>query len=484
MSVSTDSPPPDSPVSPDPADSAASSAVSRSFVKVASAFMPVIGVAVALGLLIGLVAVGIFKPDNASTAAAPAAGNAAAAAAGTAAVSDAKFDIELGDLYIKPNAIDVPAGAKVVLNVTNKGAMEHTLALEGDDEPMLKPGETRTITWDAITKSTQAWCTVPGHKDAGMLLAVNVKGDTSAAAAPKADAAADKSAKIDANAKPAADWKPYDPTLKPADGKKVHEIDLHVKEKKIEVAPGVPQTVWTYNGTTPGPILRGKIGDVFKVKLTNDGTLNHSIDFHASKVSPDVEMRQLKPGQSLVYQFKANFAGIFTYHCGAGPMIHHMGNGMFGAVVVDPPNLAKVDKEVVLIHSELYLGPNGEPSDMSKMMANNSDGSVFNGYFNQYAFQPIDVKRGDRVRVWLVNAAINDDLAFHTVGTIFDTVWKEGNYLLKPNSADHGGSQTLDLGVTQGGFVEFTLDAKGNYPFINHEMRNMSRGALGLFSVK
>ena len=452
-----------------------SSAPRRSFVNIINPLLPVLGATVALGLLIGFVTVGLFKPGTVSTS---------AGAAGAAAASTVNFDIELGDLYVKPSSIEVPAGAKVVLNVSNKGAMDHTLALEGNDEPMIKPGESRTITWDSITKSTQAWCTVAGHKAAGMVLAVNVKGDTSTAAGTTANAAANNAPKIDANAKPAAEWKAYDPTVKPADGRQVHEVELRVKETKTEVAPGVQQTLWTYNGTTPGPVLRGKIGDVFKVKLINDGTLNHSIDFHASKVSPDVEMRQLKPGESLVYQFKANFAGIFTYHCGAGPMIHHMGNGMFGAVIVDPPNLPAVGKEIVLIHSELYLGPNGEPSDMEKMLANESDGSVFNGYFNQYAFAPIEVKRGERVRVWLVNAAINDELAFHTVGTIFDTVWKEGAYRLKPGTPDGGGSQTLDLSVTQGGFVEFTLDAPGSYPFINHEMRNLSRGALGLFVVK
>ncbi|HEX5595381.1 MAG TPA: multicopper oxidase domain-containing protein [Micromonosporaceae bacterium] len=462
MSVSND-PSPSSPV-------AGSPNTLRSFLKILNPLLPVIGTAVALGLLIGFVAVGVFKPRSAVPAAA-------------AAVPDVKFDIELGDLYVKPSSIDIPFGARVVLNVTNKGAMDHTLVLEGKDEPMLKPGESKTFVWDGITKSTEAWCPVSGHKEAGMVLAVNVVGDTSTAAGSLATAA-DSSAKIDANAQPAADWTAYDPTVAPADGNKIHEVELRVKETEIEVAPGVRQTLWTYNGTAPGPVLRGTVGDIFRVKLINDGTMNHSIDFHASKVSPDVEMRDLRPGESLIYQFKADFSGVFTYHCGTGPMIHHMGNGMFGAVIVDPPNLPKVDREIALIHSELYLGPNGEVGDLKKMLANESDGSVFNGYYNQYVFQPIEVKRGERVRIWIANAAINDELSFHIVGTIFDTVWKEGSYLLKPGGPDRGGSQTLDLSVTQGGFVEFTLDAPGNYPFVNHEMRNLSRGALGLLSVK
>lgn len=438
-------------------------------------FIPVVSAALTLGLLIGLVVVGLFQPESGGAVAA------GAAPAGGGAASTVSFDIELGDLYVKPSSIDVPAGAKVTLRVSNKGAMEHTLALAGEDTPLIKPGAATTMNWGPIAKSTQAWCTVPGHKDAGMLLAVNVKGDTASTGA--AAAQDDKSAAVDANAKPSATWKAFDPTLKPADDQKVHEVHFAVKEKKTEVAPGVTQTLWTYNGTAPGPILRGKVGDTFKVTLTNDGSMNHSIDFHASKVAPNVEMRQIKPGESLVYEFQANYAGIFTYHCGAAPMIHHMGNGMFGAVIVDPPNLAPVDKEIVLVQSELYLGPQGAVGDLKKMMAGLNDGVVFNGYYNQYIYEPVKVNPGDRVRVWVDNAAINEPLAFHTVGLIFDTVWKEGNYLLKPGGADKGGSQTLDLSTTQGGFVEFVADKAGTYTFVNHIMKDLSRGAAGLLVV-
>ncbi|MFJ3302109.1 multicopper oxidase domain-containing protein [Streptomyces sp. NPDC086549] len=229
--------------------------------------------------------------------------------------------------------------------------------------------------------------------------------------------------------------------------------------------------------------MHGKVGDTFRVTLINDGTMNHSIDFHASKVSPQVQMRQIKPHESLVYEFKANYAGIWTYHCGADPMIHHMGNGMFGAVVIDPPGLDKVDKEFVFVQSELYLGPNGKEGDLKKMMAGTNDGVAFNGYYNQYVYSPIKVAPHSRIRVWVDNAAINEDLAFHTVGTIWDTAWKEGSYVPRKDNPDHGGMQTLDLQPTQGGFVEFTLDDPGAYTFVNHKMRDLSRGGAGQFIV-
>ena len=134
-------------------------------------------------------------------------------------------------------------------------------------------------------------------------------------------------------------------------------MTFHAAEVQREVAPGVMQQMWTFNGQTPGPVLRGRVGDLFTVTLVNDGKMGHSIDFHASQTSMDQDMRTLQPGESLVYQFIAQHSGIWMYHCGTAPILHHIGNGMFGAVIIDPPDLAPVDHEYAMVQSELYLGP-------------------------------------------------------------------------------------------------------------------------------
>lgn len=433
---------------------------------------PALTSAVVFGLLFGMIVVAFAPGGQGRTAAAEA----------PAPTFAGPFDIELGDLYVKPSSINVPPGATVELRVHNAGKMEHTLALDGKDSPMLQPGQSSTVTWGPFTSSVKAWCTVAGHKDSGMVLDILVAG--SAATGGSAADTSDNSgnAKIDFAAKPADGWKPFDPSVAPAPGGTNHEVTLTVEEKEQEVAPGVKQLRWTFNGQVPGPILRGKVGDVFTITLVNKGTMEHSIDFHASKVAPNVEMRKIKPGENLVYQFKADYAGIFYYHCGADPMIYHITNGMFGALIVDPPNLVPVAKEVVLVQSELYLGPSGKPGDLKKMHAEQADAVVFNGYVNQYVYAPVKVNRGDRVRVWLVNAGPNEISSFHVIGTIFDTVYKEGSYLLRPD-ARKGGGQALDLMPAQGGFVEFTLDRDGTYPFVSHKMASAHKGAMGLFQV-
>jgi nitrite reductase (NO-forming) len=405
-------------------------------------------------------------------------GGAPAAAGGTKT-----FDVQLGDLFVKPAAITVSAGDRVVLKVRNDGQMQHNLMLEGTTGTrMLGQGESDRADFGTITGPAKAWCTIPGHKEAGMVLDIRVRG-AAAATTAGATASVTNAATIDANAKPGPSWHAFDPTLQPAPSGTVHDVKLSATESVIEVAPGVTQELWTFNGQYPGPTLRGHVGDVFNVTLTNDGKVGHSIDFHASKTPMDTDMRTIQPGESLVYQFKADYAGVWMYHCGTAPTLHHIGNGMFGTVVIDPPNLPAVDHEYLFVQSELYLGPQGKPGDLTKMQHEDFDAVVFNGYTSQYAFEPIQVQPGDRVRAYLLDAGPSENSSFHIVGTIFDTIYKEGTYLLRPGGADRGGSQALDLQPAQGGFVEFTLDEAGKYAIVTHKFANPGKGALGFFQA-
>jgi nitrite reductase (NO-forming) len=240
--------------------------------------------------------------------------------------------------------------------------------------------------------------------------------------------------------------------------------------------------MWTFNNTVPGPVLRGKVGDTFRVTLTNKGTLGHSLDFHASRVAWNDEMRTIQPGESLLYEFTADYAGAFMYHCGTAPTLHHIGNGMYGAIIIDPPDLQPVDKEFIFSQSELYFGPQGQPGDLTKMMNQDWDAVVFNGYHNQYVHAPIHVDTNKRYRVWVVDDGPSENSAFHIVGTIFDTLYKEGAYALKPDNS-HGGAQALDLQPAQGGFVEFSFAEDGLYPFVTHKFANASNGATGFFAA-
>ena len=396
-------------------------------------------------------------------------------------VTDAK--IELADISISPKAITVPKGEKITLHVHNKGTLEHDLRVNGTDgTKLLKHDETETITVGPFDTSTQAWCTVAGHKAAGMLLDINVAGSTQAASSSASTAAGPS---IDMSAVPPDNFKARDPNAPtdPAPAGTVHKITLTVEEKPITIAPGVTQLMWTYNGTVPGPILRGKVGDTFEITLVNHGTTAHSIDLHASKVAPNITMRVLQPGHSYVYKFTADHSGIFMYHCGTPPVLEHISMGMYGTIIIDPPNLPPVDHEYVIVQSELYRAADPtQPVDYNKLLNAQYDAVVFNGYVNQYADQPINVGANQKIRVWVMNDGPSDISSFHVIGTIFDTVYKEGAYLLQP-SATAGGGQALDLAPAQGGFVEFTLAVPGKYTFVTHKFNDAVRGAAGVFDA-
>lgn len=404
-------------------------------------------------------------------------------AAGAVAGGETEFDVTLVDISVTPKAITVPPGEQITLHVTNRGAMAHDLKVLGvTGTAMLAPGQSETIVIGPFDATTEAWCTVPGHREAGMAMTIQVAGAAAAQHGSTTGQAAATGATIDAAAAPADDWVARDPVLPPAQRGTVHEIALDATEELVEVAPGVTQMMWTFGGQVPGPVLRGKVGDTFRITLTNRGEMGHSIDFHASKVAWDDEMRTIQPGESLVYEFTADHAGAYMYHCGTAPALHHIGNGMFGVIIVDPPDLAPVEQEFLVVQSDLYLGPEGEPGSLTKMIAEQWDAVVFNGFFNQYFHRPIHVETDTRYRLWVVDVGPSENSAFHVVGTVFDTVWKEGAYLLRPDDT-HGGSQVLDLQPAQGGFVEFTFAEDGLYPFVTHKFANVGKGALGFFAA-
>jgi nitrite reductase (NO-forming) len=83
--------------------------------------------------------------------------------------------IELGDLFVKPDRVEVPAGTDLIVEVTNNGDLVHTLNLQGETgTDRLQPGDSQTADFGVVDADTQAWCTIPGHKEAGMVLTIAV----------------------------------------------------------------------------------------------------------------------------------------------------------------------------------------------------------------------------------------------------------------------------------------------------------------------
>ncbi|MEP7764821.1 multicopper oxidase domain-containing protein [Sanguibacter sp. 25GB23B1] len=408
--------------------------------------------------------------------------------------------VTLAGMRVTPAVIEVAAGTHLVLEVTNTDGMRHDLALStGQQTPMLATGDSAMLDLGTVDADVEAWCTVPGHRAAGMTLDIvtTAAADTTGAAGdtpaspeghdmtdtPGPDTVAGEPAALDPLAVPSLDWQPYDPTLEPLSGATEHTVRMVVTDTMTEVAPGVRQTLWTFNGTAPGPTLHGSVGDLFTVTFANDASMGHGIDFHAGALAPDEPMRTIDPGEELTYQFVATGSGAWLYHCSTMPMSLHMANGMYGAVIIEPPGLAPVDTELVLVQSELYLGPQDGTADEAAIAAESPSAVVFNGYADQYVHAPVAVRAGDRIRIWVVDAGPQRPTAFHVVGAQFDTVFKEGAYLLRPGNPEQGLAQVLDLAPAQGGFVELVLPEAGHYTFVDHAMVDGERGAHGILDA-
>lgn len=290
--------------------------------------------------------------------------------------------------------------------------------------------------------------------------------------------------------------------LKPLDAAAVKEVRLDTTHKIIEIAPGVKFSAWTFGDQVPGPTVRAKVGDTIRFSMTNRSDeampgpritaapMMHSMDFHAAMVSPQDKYRSIAPGQTITFDFKPQYPGVFMYHCGTPMILEHIASGMYGAVVVEPAGgyPTKADREYVVIQSEFYVKPDaslktpeGTPLhvlDTERLKTAQSTYTVFNGVHNGMVANPLPAKTGERVRLYVLNVGPSKTSSFHVVGAIFDRVWIEGN----PDNQFRG-MQTVLLGSSSGAIVEFVVPEEGSYIMVDHHFANASQGAIGLVST-
>lgn len=460
-----------------------------------------VGLAVSLGV----------GADPAAAGLGPASGTTVAGAAVAATGHTTRVRVEAHDMRYEPASVTVAAGDRLVVDLVNRDdGSPHDLTFGGGlHTRRLMPGQSTTLDVGVVGAGTEGWCSLVGHRRMGMVLRIDVTGPRAPSAgaaasgdhgaytddtAPSTSTTATTGAPVDLHGTFGAGFRSVDAALPILGDERVHRVTLRVEEITLEVAPGVRQRRWTFGGSVPGPTLHGRVGDTFVVTLVNDGTMGHSVDFHAGERAPDDVMRTVPPGGSLTYTFTARRAGIWMYHCSTMPMSAHIAAGMHGAVVIEPAGLPEVDRSYVVVQSEVHLDGDGRSTvadvDAAAAAQDAPDAVVFNGVADQYVARPLEARVGDRIRLWVLAAGPNHGSAFHVVGSQFDTVWAEGAYLLDhghgtgPGAGADGGSQVLALAAGQGGFVELTPTEAGRYPFVTHVMADAERGARGLLEVR
>ena len=264
-------------------------------------------------------------------------------------------------------------------------------------------------------------------------------------------------------------------------------VNLAVTEEERPLSDGVTYEFWSYNGHTPGPFIRLRVGDTFEVRLDNSkAKLTHTVDFHAvTGPGGGAGALMANPGEKTAATFKALNPGIYIYHCAAPPIPAHIANGLYGLVLVEPESgLAKVDHEYYVLQSEFYTdGEIGAPGlqafSSNKGFAEKPEYIVFNGHTQALVDErKLKAKAGETVRLYVGNVGPNLISSFHLIGEIFDRVYKEGSM-----AAPGTHVQTTMIPAGGAAIVEFKIEVPGDYAMVDHSIFRMDRGAVGLLSV-
>ncbi|HTL39143.1 MAG TPA: copper-containing nitrite reductase [Kofleriaceae bacterium] len=266
-------------------------------------------------------------------------------------------------------------------------------------------------------------------------------------------------------------------------------VNLEVQEVVKEIAPGVKYTLWTFGGQVPGKMIRVRQGDVVELHLANhpSSKMPHNIDLHAvTGPGGGASGTFTAPGKETQITFRALKPGLYVYHCATAPVPMHVANGMYGLILVEPPQgLGWADRELYIMQGELYTtGKYHEQGlqsfDMDKGVDERPTYVLFNGAEGSLVgTKAIHAKTGEKIRIFVGNGGPNLTSNFHVIGEIFDKVYTEGGSIPQENV------QTTVIPAGGSAIVEFTVDVPGTYAIVDHALfRAFNKGAVGQLIVE
>lgn len=265
-------------------------------------------------------------------------------------------------------------------------------------------------------------------------------------------------------------------------------VDLEVRELDLEISEGVTYTFWTFGGTVPGSFIRIRQGDTVEFHLKNhpDSKMPHNIDLHGvTGPGGGASSSFTAPGHETQFTFKALNQGLYIYHCATAPVGMHVANGMYGLILVEPPEgLPPVDREFYVVQGDFYtVGQYREkgyqPFDMQKAIDENPTYVLFNGSESALiGDKALKASVGETVRMYVGNGGPNLVSSFHVIGEIFDKLWFEGGTRYQENV------QTTLIPAGGAAITEFRLEVPGSYVLVDHSIfRAFNKGALAILKV-
>jgi nitrite reductase (NO-forming) len=265
-------------------------------------------------------------------------------------------------------------------------------------------------------------------------------------------------------------------------------VELEVIEKEMPISEGVSYTFWTFGGTVPGSFIRVRQGDTVEFHLKNspDSKMPHNIDLHGvTGPGGGAASSFTAPGHESRFTFKALNQGIYVYHCATAPVGMHIANGMYGLILVEPPEgLSPVDHEYYVMQGDFYTTGKYrqkglQPFDMEKAIDEHPTYVLFNGKEGALTGDnALTARTNEKVRLFVGNGGPNLISSFHVIGEIFDKVQPEGGTHPQENV------QTTLIPSGGAAIVEFHTDVPGSYVLVDHSIfRAFNKGALGILKV-
>ena len=369
--------------------------------------------------------------------------------------------------------LNVPENAFVQITIINGDGALHDLVIGEfgvqSDQIVGKDAST-VIAFQANERGEFFYfCSIPGHRAAGMEGKI-VVGEV-AERGPVADSIARSPADL--------------PGAIGARGPETIRLNLETIERTAELADGSTYTFWTFNNHIPGPFIRVRVGDTVEVHMKNNesSSMIHSVDFHAvTGPGGGAVLTQTAPGDEKVFTFKAINPGLYVYHCATPMVAHHITNGMYGLILVEPEEgLAPVDREFYVMQGEMYtvekFGQRGDLSfSVEKLLSEEPEYFVFNGAVGALTTQfPMEANVGETVRIFFGVGGPNYTSSFHLIGEIFDRVYKEASLTSPPLT----NVQTTTVAPGGATMVEFKLDVPGRYILVDHALSRLELGLVG-----
>lgn len=374
--------------------------------------------------------------------------------------------------------LHVPENAVVQISIINGDGAVHDIAVPefgAQSDQIIGKGSATTIVFRATKNGTfEYWCTLPGHKAAGMFGNIIV-GD------PPEDTEEQA---------PDLSKDPTEVGELVGDREPRHiEVDLVTTEVEGKLGSGSSYRYWTFNNTVPGPFVRVRVNDTVTINMENDidSTHIHSIDLH-SVTGPGggAAVTQAAPGQSKSFTFQPLQPGLYVYHCATPMVAQHITNGMYGLILVEPEGgLEPVDKEFYIMQGELYTAEKHGASglhefSLEKMLDEQPEHMMFNGNMSALTeTHKMEAEVGDTVRIFFGVGGPNLASSFHVIGEIFDKVYDQASLTSVPLTD----VQTTLVPPGGATMVEFKVNYPGNYVIVDHALARAEKGLGGILKV-